>query len=90
MGWFKLYLSNRKQFVEIDNKKSEMVDVRLCVPQGSILGPILCLLFVNDISKCDYSVNFTEFADDTSVQVSAKTLGEAAKTKHFFFVVFSL
>ena len=57
-----------------------MVDVRLGVLQGSILGPILFLLFVNDINKCDNPVNFTKFAGDTTVLVSAKTLGEAAKT----------
>ena len=54
-----------------------MLNVRLGVPQGSILGPILILIFGNDINNCDNTVSFTKSADDTTVLASASTLREA-------------
>ena len=44
------YLSDRKQCVDIEGTHSEWLDVKLGVPQGSILGPILFLIYVNDIN----------------------------------------
>ena len=65
--WLKSYLSNRKQFVNIDGCSSELLDVICGVPQGSILGPTLFILYINDICNVLYLVKFILFADNTNV-----------------------
>ena len=76
--WFKSYLSGRKQCTDFMGEVSEQLDVKLGVPQGSILGPILFLIYVNDINSSCRSANFIKFADDTTILTSAPTLEEAA------------
>ena len=75
--WFKSYLSQRKQLTDIDGTTSSWLDMELGVPQGSILGPILFLIYVNDINNCDTTAKFVKFADDTTVITSAPSLKEA-------------
>ena len=67
--WFLNYLSGRKQYVEIENTKSGYQNIICGVPQGSILGPLLYLIYVNDISKSTNG-HILSFADDTSLYVS--------------------
>ena len=49
--WFESYLSNRKQYVSIRNCNSSMSNITLGVPQGSVLGPVFCLLYINDMYR---------------------------------------
>ena len=49
--WFHSYLSNRKQYIEINDCKSPLIKLTLGVPQGSILGPVRFLICINDISN---------------------------------------
>ena len=61
--WFKTYLTGRTQFVELDGFTSSSVDIECGVPQGSILGPLLYLIYVNDIhNSCKGTI--LSFADD--------------------------
>jgi len=70
LDWFQSYLCNRKQYVDIGGHVSVNSVVRMGVPQGSILGPLLFLLYINDMSKCSNDVKFVHFADDTTVFMS--------------------
>ncbi len=72
LQWFKSYLTNRSQFVTIDGKQSRPQFVTHGVPQGSVLGPILFLLFVNDIPLHVSNSNLDIFADDTTLSASAQ------------------
>ena len=65
--WLKSYLKDRKQFVQIDECASTLLSVTCGVPQGSILGPKLFILYINDICNASTSLKFTLFADDTNV-----------------------
>ena len=65
--WFSSYLSARKQCVVIDNISSEHKSISMGVPQWSILGHILFLLYINDMSRSAPNLKFVHFADDTTV-----------------------
>ena len=66
--WFKNYLSGRKQRVVLPGAHSDWTNIRTGVPQGSILGPLLFLVFINDIVN-DIGSNIRLFADDTSLYI---------------------
>jgi len=65
--WFSNYLVNRKQYIYLNNCVSDYSSVVCGVPQGSILGPLLFLLYINDIVNCSRMLYFTLFADDTNL-----------------------
>ena len=73
------YLRDRRQYVDLDGMTSDQCDVSVGVPQGSILGPLLFLIYVNDLPNCTDILDATLFADDTSLSscFSAFTLGGA-------------
>ena len=70
------YLANRQQFVTINNSNSTQKTITCGVPQGSILGPLLFLLCINDLPNVSEKL----FADDTSVFLEGKDLAEITNT----------
>ena len=67
-AWIKSYLSNRLQYIQIDeNSRTEFCVVKCGVPQGSILGPLLFLLYVNDLKNASSVLDPIMFADDTNL-----------------------
>ena len=67
LNWFKSYLHKRTQFTKINNTLSDVGYITCGVPQGSVLGPLLFLLFINDIRHSSDILQFHLFADDTSI-----------------------
>jgi hypothetical protein len=69
-NWFRSYLSNRKQFVSLSGHSSILEFILHGVPQGSVLGPLLFLIYINDIPNAVSSSNPFLFADDTALLYS--------------------
>ena len=66
-NWFKSYLSNRLQYVDINGSISSMQHITTGVPQGSILGPLFFLIYMNDLPNVSPLFKYILFADDTSL-----------------------
>ena len=74
LAWFESYLSNRKQSTIIGNTESNLLTIKNGVPQGSILGPLLFLILINDLPNSSNIFKFILFADDSTLSLEIPTL----------------
>ena len=77
--WFKSYLTNRQQFTTVNNKQSELSSIEFGVPLGSILGLLLFLVYINDLSKTTIFSSVQHFADDTNILCVSSSLKDINK-----------
>ena len=63
----KNYLTNRKQYVKLNEVNSNLLPINTGVPQGSILGPLLFIIYINDFTRASFIFDFICYADDTTL-----------------------
>ena len=76
MNLFHSYLINRKQYTEIVDITSEMLPIQIGVPQGSIIGPILFIIYVNDFSQRSNKFDFIMYAGDTTLSSTVNSFSD--------------
>jgi Reverse transcriptase (RNA-dependent DNA polymerase) len=76
LNWFQSYLNDRKQYMQHDDINSDTKSTNCGVPQGSILGPTLFLIYINNIKHLNLNGNLFQYADDIALVYSAKTMAE--------------
>ena len=74
--WFTSYLDNRKQFCRINGSSSDMKGITCGVPQGSYLGPLLFLIYINDLPFALQKSHVSMYADDTTISLSSKSIAD--------------
>src|SRR3989442_13470003 len=74
LKWLENYLHNRKQFTVVNNVSSNTCGITCDVPQGSVLGPLLFLIYMNDINNSVPNNDVKLFADDTNVFIYGSSL----------------
>ena len=74
LKWFRSYLTNRSQFVSYDGRQSEIQSITCGVPQGSILSPLLFIIYMNDICNVSELLFTVLYADDTCVVINGKDM----------------
>ena len=79
LKWFESYLTNRTQYVFLNGVSSDTMSMSCGVPQGSVLGPLLFLLYINDLPNISDKLKFFLFADDTNIYYESDNLKSLEK-----------
>ena len=79
-SWIQSYLTNRTQYVSIKDTNSTCINVTCGVPQGSILGPIIFITYINDMHTVSSLMKCIIFADDTNILYTGNDISEICKT----------
>ena len=74
--WFTSYLDNRKQFCRVDGTSSDVRGINCGAPQGSCLGPLLFLIYINDLTFSLQKSHVSMYADDTAISLSSKNIDD--------------
>ena len=74
LSWFQSYLTGRSQYVSVNGHVSTTLPIGCGVPQGSVLGPLLFLIYVNDLASVSKVLKFYLFADDRSIYFDSNDL----------------
>ena len=79
LSWFRSYLSNCKQFCRVNGVDSNVGEIEMGVPQGSCLGPLLFLIYINDLPQAVQHSSVTMYADDTSLCHQSRDLTQLSE-----------
>ena len=79
LDWFTSYLSDRHQYVSVNGYTSDYLNISCGVPQGSVFGPLLFLIYVNDLPNVSKLLSFYLFADDTNIYFKSNDLTHLQK-----------
>ena len=74
--WFSSYLDNRKQFCKVNGVSSDLAEINIGVPQGSCLGPLPFLIYINDLPFALKRAKATMYANDTAISFSSDNIEE--------------
>ena len=80
LQWFRSYLTERKQYVFYNGEPSDLEPISCGIAQGSVLGPLLFLLYINDLPNISSKLKFFLFADDTNIYFESNDLSKLEKT----------
>ena len=76
LDWFNSYVSDREQYVSVNNNNSSKCSIHAGVPRGYILGTLLFLLYINDMSACSDVFRFVHYTDDATAVIQGNCLGD--------------